>query len=320
MDRSKFLLACMSVLLLISSCAPMPLLYEVEVKKDTPIGTKLELDTKNIVICAIVGDSIKRSDSTLIAYATKGMAEKLEDNFGLESGTIPVLSINRDLMDIGDLYSRIYLMESMEKNILIALDSLKLNSISYSPETYEVITTAGSFNVVSIDIDAVTNIEVYNNLNSQPLFSNKDSIFMKIEAPGRYIDMIINDRQRLSNYLLSAFISYGKKIAESLSFSWEKESRIIYINDSYNTWYTAYDYIVDFEVEKAMNIWLRYVNHKNPKVSSAAAYNMSVACEISENYELALKWLDMSDKIYYQKEASVAMRKILDRKINAEIE
>lgn len=314
MDRSKFLFGCLAILLLLSSCAPMPHIYNFEVKKETPLGIKLKIDTSDVVVAAIVSDTIKSSDSTFLAYMSKGFAEKLEDNLNLETGTIPVLNIDSDLVDIEDLYSRLYIMESMEKNMLIVFDSLMVSSITYDSEPYKIVSTIGVFDVLAIDVEAILNIKIYNDLAYQPLYTETDSMLLKIEVPETDINVILKDKRKLANYLLTGFTSYGKKLAEKFTFIWEEQGWILYICDRYNDWYAAYDYITDFEFDKAINIWMKYTSHKNSKIVSAAAYNISVACELSGDHELAERWLDYSDKTYNLESASVVLRKLINEK------
>jgi hypothetical protein len=58
----------------------------------------------------------------------------------------------------------------------------------------------------------------------------------------------------------------------------------------------AYNHALAFAWDEAMKIWMELVKGDNAKEVACAAFNMSVACEMQGNFELAQKWLDLSQK------------------------
>ena len=49
--------------------------------------------------------------------------------------------------------------------------------------------------------------------------------------------------------------------------------------------------------DEAIDLWMDLARLKNPTQSSCARYNIALGCYMLEQYDLALEWLDSSDKV-----------------------
>ena len=305
-DSLKYVLYVFVALLFFAACAPIPYAYSVDVKRESKIGSELGLFKSDIMIGAVIGDTTAVADSIFITYIAKGMADKLESNIDLEPSSIPVIMISRDMFDVNSLYWRLYLMESEQKNAFIILDSLEVGQIFYN-----VSDAPTTIQDVAMDIESSVKINIYNNITDKPLYSHRDTMVLRINIPTPRQKEILEDKSKLAVYVLNAFSSYGEKLAEKLTFAWKSERRIIYVDGRNREWYSAYSFMNDFEFDKAINVWLKFISSKSStKFKAIAAYNIAVACELTENYELALEWLDYSDKTYRVNEANDIRRRI----------
>ena len=86
----------------------------------------------------------------------------------------------------------------------------------------------------------------------------------------------------------------GKSLATSFIPQWKHEQySIIYFETE--KWYKAALYADQYYWKQAMDIWFELLNSNDVLKRSSAAYNISVACYMLGDYELASLWLDRSD-------------------------
>ena len=294
---SRYGLYALIALLFFTACVTIPRTYIVDVKKESKIGSKLGLDKSYIMIGAVIGDATAASDSVYIAQIASGMAQRLESNLGMESESIPVMMISRDVLDVNDLYSRLYLMESEQKNAFIILDSIEIDYVFHDENLYDGGSVIGDIGNFTMNVKLNMKIDVYNNSTDKPLYSDRDTMDFRVYIRAERLQGALNDTSYIARYILNNYCAYGANLAEELTFAWKTDERIIYLYDK--KWANAFSYMVDFEFDKAIDIWLKYTSSSyNSKIKAAAAYNIAIACELSENYELALEWLDYSEKNY----------------------
>ena len=296
---SRYGLYVLIVLLFFTACAPIPYSYSVDVKKESKIGSKLGLDKFDIMIGAIIGDVTSASDSIIVACIANGMAHKLESNMEWERESIPVMMISRDVLDVNDLYSRIYLMESERKSAIIVVDSLEVGYKFRDENLYGELFVVDHYGDAIMDTESSVKITIYDNSSAKPLYSYIDIMVLNINIPSSDVIEVLGDKTKLAKYILNSFSSYGEKLAEKLTFAWQWVNRTIYMDAGNREWRGAFSHMDDFEFDKAIDVWLKFISSKSSiKLKAIAAYNIAVACELTENYELALKWLDYSGDIY----------------------
>ena len=295
----RYGLYALVTLLSFTACAPIPYSYSVDVKKESKIGRELGLDKFDIMIGTIIGDMTPASDSTIVAYVANGMAHRLESNMELDPESIPVVMISRDVLDVNDLYSRLYLMESEQKSAIIVLDSLEVGHIFSDENLYGELFVIDNYGDFTMDTRAGVKVTIYDNSSAKPLHSYIDVMILKIKIPSSDVEEILKDKAKLTQYILNSFSSYGVKLAEKLTFTWQWVSRTIYMEVGNKEWQDAFSHMDDFEFDKAIDVWTKYISSKySRRVKAAAAYNIAVAYELLNNYEFALKWIDYSEQNY----------------------
>jgi hypothetical protein len=95
---------------------------------------------------------------------------------------------------------------------------------------------------------------------------------------------------------------------------WKREQYSLYYFES-DEWYTALEKAEALQWKAAMDIWMGQLESGNVLKRACAAYNLSTACYMLGDYNLASEWLNLADK-----EAdlltSEGLRKRIDSKIN----
>ena len=86
----------------------------------------------------------------------------------------------------------------------------------------------------------------------------------------------------------------GQMLAGSFKSQWKHEQySIVYFDGS--QWYKAVDYAEQYYWKEAMDIWIGLLDTNDLLRRSCAEYNISVACYMLGDYDLAEEWLDRSD-------------------------
>jgi hypothetical protein len=92
---------------------------------------------------------------------------------------------------------------------------------------------------------------------------------------------------------------------------WKREQYSLYYFES-DEWYTALEKAEALQWKAAMDIWMGQLESGNVLKRACAAYNLSTACYMLGDYNLASEWLDQADK-----EADLLTSEGLRKRINA---
>ena len=92
---------------------------------------------------------------------------------------------------------------------------------------------------------------------------------------------------------------------------WKREQYSLYYFES-DEWYTALEKAEALQWKAAMDIWMGQLESGNVLKRACAAYNLSTACDMLGDYNLASEWLDLADK-----EADLLTSEGLRKRINA---
>ena len=92
--------------------------------------------------------------------------------------------------------------------------------------------------------------------------------------------------------------TFSQTATESFLSNWAEEAFFFYNFDSSSQWNKAHSSLEDFKWRKAMDVWME-IAEKNSSATqkSCAAFNIANASYILGDLDLALRWLDMSDKL-----------------------
>ena len=106
----------------------------------------------------------------------------------------------------------------------------------------------------------------------------------------------------------------GVLVAESFKSQWKHEQYSIVYFDSSDKWFEAMLKADQYDWKGAMDIWLDMLKTKDMMKRSCAEFNISVACYMLGDYNLASQWLDRSDEDN-KLPISDAMRKRINQRL-----
>lgn len=87
----------------------------------------------------------------------------------------------------------------------------------------------------------------------------------------------------------------GTTVSSSFKSQWKNEQySLVYFDNE--KWYKALDRAEAYDWKGAMDMWITLLSTNDMLRRSCAAYNIATACYMLGEYDLAVEWLDLSDK------------------------
>ena len=105
----------------------------------------------------------------------------------------------------------------------------------------------------------------------------------------------------------------GKNLAASFVPQWKHEQYSIYYFSN-EKWYDALAKADMYDWKSAIDVWFTFLDSNDALKRSCASYNIATACYMLGDYDLALEWLDRSDKDNLLQLSSVLRKRINARK------
>lgn len=280
--------------LLVVSCAPIPYYLEVEKRQDSEV--KIDFTDKTISIISICNSS--KGDSAYLSQMAIGMAEQIEKDRGLTTGSVNVFFIPDSIYRMTGLPFLYDVAKNTSSDYLILADSLKVGEYEMGSDTNQQVAFEDSFFIQAVVLlpfnlhysifDAHTMIPLY-----EKSVSDSISWVLLDEEPIPYLKAIAKANASSDK----GFNSLGSDLGKDLSTQWNSQKKMIIYYDS-RSWMSALEYAQSFQWEKAVDIWMELTNSNDPIKVSCAAYNIAVACQINGQIDLAKKWLDFAQKKY----------------------
>lgn len=295
MDRMKivpFYLVCIAFFL--SACAPTQLSLVIDSKVES--NDVITLNGRSAAVVSITRPDDR--DSALVVEMGLGVAEGVEKELGLESGTIKVFSYPSSNIDRNKVGSLDLLALQHELDLLIVVDSLIFGHYSIPLKTTAYIDDSFKhFSEVTLPYSLTLSIYDRSQLGVKFKKWVNDTLSWSIVHDEEVANSVAINR--VNGALKQWVRAEGESVAKVFLPKWNTQERTI-ISFSGLKWQNGYYLAYDFKWEEAIDVWLSLVKSSNPKKSGAAAYNIAVACEILGEYQLARKWLDYANgKCYF---------------------
>lgn len=283
--------------LFISSCVPVFQDFYVDVKIPGKYSLPV-IDKKIAIFTATSENYLKKTpffinDSSLMVTFSVGMARGLESYMNLYEGQIPTYSLDALTLNRPDSIVADALFRISESDFVILLDNLIFEEPKLADQSRFNQIVKG--NSIYYSVPGYISARVFDKYNSAiPPLAISDTIF---------VELGVDDLDSLNNKVVqkklfkTISLSLGKEIASLIVPKWDTEKRALFI---YYTpeWMEAYKKANLFEWNNAIKIWSSLIDENKREFSAAAAFNIAVACELSDKYELALEWLDYSYKLH----------------------
>jgi hypothetical protein len=300
----------LSVLLILSSCGPLINIMEVDVR--LPATRPINIVGREMAVFTPQYDSVSVTDSVLLHKFAQSLADALASEAYLAPGSVPVFSHYTGSEALGTLEQPDYvhrLALETGTNLVFMVDSVDIGGffsrdISQVEDDYKLNYLMAPFTSVVRVYDA----EKVQFIKYIPL---RDTVAWEVWIPSDSETVSIpasafQDLQKASEF-------FAKELAETFMDQWETQDRVIFVYEK-RDWNLAYNHALAFAWDEAMKIWMELVKGTNTKEVACAAFNLALACEMQGNFELAQKWLDLSQKTFELPEAKYYNELLQDRK------
>lgn len=291
----RYLLILLVPLFALASCGPVT--YTLPVEKRTASSGNVDFlgTLPGIVFITQRGDS----DSSLLSSLAVGIAERLEADLGLDSGSVPVFSMYADEVDLSDRTMVEYLHAAVGVEFLIAADSLVIGEFSVTEDEGRAYTQGAFLNQTTVSLPYEVRLQVFDSHSEEPVdrVINRDIMEWTLlsDAPLTRLRAV----EKVDSELENSFRSLGEVMEQRYSPQWETVNKTLFVYDEAD-WTEACRLAYLFEWEKAMDIWYEKAASPNIRKAACAAYNLSVACSILEMDDMAAMWMSRYEELSKQ--------------------
>ncbi|MBQ3883160.1 MAG: hypothetical protein IJL91_01220 [Bacteroidales bacterium] len=309
---SRFLRAFAPVAVMalgIVACAPQYFVMNVDMRQPSLSGT--DLSGKSMAV-AYVTDG---RDSVFSKGLAEGFAQRLEQDY--YSGD-EAINIYRLEAVKGASYAAkdtlVNLVMDTSGDVVFLFGETQWGDVSLGSKQSSALGASDSAYVVRASVPYIINLHMYDSMSKadtvRTLHGNSTASYPLFAAVGE------NDAKisaKIWENLYESGVSVGKKSAEKFLPTWKSENYTIYYYDS-EPWDSAAQYAYEYDWSAAMKLWMSTLNTKNPEKRSCAEFNIATACYMLGDLDLALKWLDQSDKDDKKPSSATLRKRIMDRK------
>ena len=296
-----------SVLLALASCAPQAFVIRPEMRSASKSG--LFLAGKSMAVVYLTGD--ESASNNFNASLAEGFASKLEeDYFGgqQEIGLFKMPAIDGADYSVKD--SLIKLVLESGKDVVFLFDvptigepvlgkTLKVGGRRVSPDSAYVTNVTSHF---------LTKVYVYDSMNKQDqvlAFNGDKSLSADVYSGGS------PTRKEVMTSLPAIGYKAGILAANTFLSGWKQDYfQVIYYDGAESAWNRGAEKAFTFHWDEAIKEWMTLLNSKSAEKRSCAAYDIALGCFMSGLPDLALEWLDRSDK-----DMPISLSKDLRKKI-----
>ncbi|MDZ4059014.1 MAG: DUF6340 family protein [Bacteroidales bacterium] len=283
----------------LSSCGPVVSFFNIDER--IPARYPVNFEEKTISVFVSVYDDLSaepflfRNDSTQMSNMANSIASVVEKNLALDQGAVyvfnhfPVTDRSYDMEYIQNLAFQ------SNSDIVVLLDTLHVAKPQVLNGNKSNLTREFQSNYLYAPIRSVLN--VYDGISADRLvrIDQTDTVYWEILSRVDVAESAM--RVRAIQSMTNVSTTLGSDIADLLFPSWRPKEKYLYYYET-SSWRRAVDFANEFKWREAMDIWLEYSTHPDIQKAAVAAFNLAVACELTDRPELALEWVNRSIKSY----------------------
>ena len=291
------------ICILLVSCSPA--LNGILIDTREPALNPIDFENRSIALyIAIEGvDVDSQTDYIRDFHFASGIASKLEEELELSEGAVYIYNYYPPRDSIIDTEYIKSLYRQADSDIVMLIDSVSISDSEVINSRY------------FIDGGDYGNNDKMKSYANKSLLKNRINVYY-----GATADIIsqINYRDTIFWSVISKDVSFnaspiernltvsalgvimneaGRDIAGRFFDQWIPEYRyfIVYRN---SVWRKAFRYAEAFEWDKAIEVWTAELGDNDRYKAACAAINISIGCEMMDQPELAIEWLDAAEQIY----------------------
>lgn len=289
----KILSAALAALLL-TACGPSRHAVHVEMRHPSKAG--VDLVGKTVSVVYLENDNEMATD--FVEGMADGFAYELEQDYETGEGSIGIYRMRQAK---GGVYSSkdslVNLLVDTGADVVFLFDTVTVGTMTaggaasvaapVSTDSSYVSAVNLPFKMKLYCLDAMDKSEKVQN------FGGSSVAVIDVYSDGKQPAAVILGKAE--KIVAQAGWECGSTIAESFKAQWKHEQYSIAYFDS-SKWYDALEYAERYEWKDAMDVWIRLLDTNDILKRACAEYNISVACYMLGDYDLAEKWLDRSDE------------------------
>lgn len=292
--KNKGLLAAVLAAFTLTACGPSATVLDVDMR--VPSKSGLDLAGKSMAVVYLEDPSGR--DSVFNGNMAEGFATELEKSYFDGEKAIQLYKLPKDPDgDYSDRDTLIHLVMQTDDDVIFLFDSPDFGDVRVTrgPSALE---SKDSSILATATIPYTIKLYAYDSRSgsdSVRIFSGNASTKEHLFASDDEGDHLI--ASRVFSGLAKQGMTTGELSAGKFKSQWREESFVLYYYEE-TAWEQALDNAFDMKWREAMKSWMSLAGTNNVRRRSCACYNMAVGCFMLGEKDLALKWLDQSDKDY----------------------
>ncbi len=313
MMNIRNILASAAITLISCACGPSRHAVQIEMRYPSKSGVDLAGKIVSVVYVADKDSVASRFNGAM----AEGFASALEQDYGTGKGSIGIYeAASRPGADHSSRDSMFNYLMSTGSDVVFLFGIPQLGQMTVSGATKVASASSADSSYVSTGgIQYKLHLYCYDAMNKEDkvlAFSGVSSSTPYIYSNGKLSSSALL-KEAYEGLPAAAFES-GKNVAEAFKAQWKHEQYSIAYYDS-QKWYEALYLANQYEWKAAIDIWIGELDTSDLMKKACAEYNIAVACYMLADYQLALAWLDRSDKDNKMPTLSDAMRKRINARL-----
>ncbi len=293
----------------LTSCDPQA--FSMNIEMSYPSKSGLSLTGKSIAVFCL--DSGESKDSVFTDYLLNGFASTIEKNYFAGQQSVNLYKVKKQP---GDNYSSVDSLSALVMksgdDVVFLFDAPEFGNVSILDKEVSASDTA-LFYTASVPMilklyayDSMGKVDtVYAWSGSREL---KSTVSVDVYTPRTAVpDMVWTSLNKQAE-------SAGALSAKIFAPVWKSEQFTLLYYESPSDWDNASQLAYDFKWKEAISVWMKLVNTNNLMRRSCAEYDIALGCFMLGDNDLALKWLNQSDKDYPISLSSGLRKRINSRK------
>lgn len=291
--KTSSCIAAAALVLGIGACAPQTFVMSLETLQPSLSG--MELAGKSISVAYVDG-----RDSVFSKNLATGFAETIErDYFDGKQAVSLYRMTPAPGADFSSRDTLVNLVVDSGHDVVFLFDEPIFNEPVFGQRRATTLGDPDSAHIVTARVPYELRMYAYDALNKADtvrIFAGASALDQTIYASALSTDADLlrhlwDDPAHTAEQAGEA----GVKSAAKFRAVWKAETWSFYYYDS-SAWLAALEAVFTLKWQEAMNGWMDIASRCDGEPRACAEYNLAAACYLMGDYELALKWLELSDK------------------------
>lgn len=290
----KFLLLILMSCLLAVSCGPMKHAIHVEMRHPSKSG--VNLDGKIVSVVYLENDDEIATDFN--EAMADGFAYSLEEDYGTGEGSIGIYRMRKmPGSNYASKDSLFNILMDTGADVVFLFDTVSFGNMTVGgPSKLAYKVSPDSSYVSSATIPFTMKMYCFDAMNKEEkvqAFGGTSMARPEVYSNGKDDSTVA--KAKALKALGAEGWNAGLEVAGSFKSQWKNEQYSIVYFDS-QKWYEGLMQAEQYDWKGAIDTWISLLDTNDLMKRSCAAFNISVACYMMGDYQLAKEWLDRSDK------------------------